>query len=214
MRLSPRDQDIVGAVLIVLFAGAFFMLLIQPRFDEVSDLEAELETIEQDKLTAEALLARRQEAKNAAAETQVRLLDIASGFPESPELPALIIELQDRANAVEIDFIQVSPGMPGAHGSLEVSVMPINVTIAGTWRQLIDYVEQLADLRREVRITNFAIGAVPPEAEDAEADATETVDPEDEIYTVSVQVSLEVYMMPAELFAVPADVPDVPDAPE
>jgi Tfp pilus assembly protein PilO len=226
MRLSARDQIIIGVVVTVLVAIAVFFLFIMPMFGEISDLEAELQQIQTDTAEARTLLARRQDAKAQAAETQVRLLDIASRFPEAPELPALIIELQDVANRVEIDFIQMSPEEPVAlEGNAGVSALGVSIQIQGDWRQYIDFLEELSDLRREVRITNWSISAVPPEdvavtGATAEGEGTVAADDEEEelteedlMYTVAANVSLEAYMMEAELSSGGGDEQQAPAPP-
>ena len=42
MKLSPRDQVIVAAVLIVVIAGGFFVLAILPQFGAVADLDLQI----------------------------------------------------------------------------------------------------------------------------------------------------------------------------
>lgn len=220
MRLSARDQIIVGVALIVLFAVAFFFLLIMPRFGEIAELESRLEQVQADTVAAETLVAQRQDAKAAAAETQVELLDIASRFPEAPELPSLIIELQDAANRAEIDFIRLAPGTPEkVQGNTNVTAIPLTVQISGTWNDFIDFLEEIEDLRREIRITQWSVASVPPEIQvDEEGNITggaegaegaeggggtglsiEDVDPEDLMYTIDASLSLEAYMMEAQL---------------
>ena len=225
MKLSPRDQIILAVVLIVLFAGAIFVLGILPRFGELTEAKAQQLTLEQDLQTTEALLKRRQDAKERAAATQVQLLDVSSRFPEAPELPALIIELQDAANEVEIEFIQVTPQEPTAHGEFQVDVIPVGLQIEGTWQQYIEFMEELAGLRREIRIVNLTVSAVPPavaevvapspEEDDVQAgeDFDEGFDEEefleDDVYTIVAQVNFVAYMMPAQLSA-PAEAPSAP----
>lgn len=210
MKLSPRDQIIIFAVFTVLAAVAIFFLVILPRFGEIDEYEQQITEIEQERVAVETVLNRRQDAKARAAETQVELLDIASRFPEAPDLPALIIELQDVANRVEIDFIQLGPGTPAPVEGVEaVSVIPVTVSITGTWEQYIEFLAEVGDLRREVRIVDFTASAVPPptpdetaeEEEEGTTEETTTDEEVVEIYTISARVSLQAYMMDAELSA-------------
>ena len=215
MKLSPRDQIIVSVVLITLGALGFLVLFIVPQFGSLATLDDELQDIEQRKTAAETTLARRQEMKARAAETQVQLLDLASRFPETPELPALIIELQDVANTAEIEFIQITPTTPAAEG--DVSSLPVNMSVTGEWKQLIDFLELLRDLRREIRIANLTVSSVAPETgpepgadEGPDVEAPEEEE-EEQDYTIEAQVGIEAYMMNAELAPDAAAPPGAPN---
>lgn len=221
MRLSARDQIILGVAVTILAAAAVFVVLVLPRFGEITAANDDLDAIAAERSQVETLLGTRQDAKARAAETQVQLLDIASQFPESPELPALIIELQDIANRIEIEFIQLAPGRPALIEETPVSQIPITVTITGTWEQYIDFMAALQGLRRAIRVTDFTVTAVPPEDEESSSSTTEgdggttttTDDESDEpdIYTVSARVGVVVYMMSADIE--PAASPAAPGAP-
>jgi Tfp pilus assembly protein PilO len=222
MRLSARDQIILFVVVTILAVVAVFFLLIMPRFGELSELEEELVQIEQERVTADALLKRRQDAKAQAAETQVQLLDLASRFPEAPELPALIIELQDVTNRVEIDFVQLSPRLPQELSEVPgVSSVGITMQITGTWEQFIELMAELQDLRRDVRVTQLTVvGVAPaleeeggsPEGEGTTEEVSEDDTGEEELYTIQATVVLEAYSM-ASAISGAGDGAEVPPAP-
>lgn len=216
MKVGPREQIIIGALLIVLFAVAVFFLAILPKFGQIGELKAEAVSLEAQKADAQTLLDVRLSAKENAAKTQVELLDIASRFPDSPELPALIIELQDAANRAEIEFIQVTPDIPSTEG--DVLSIPVTLVIDGSWQQFIDFLSEIRDLRREIRISEFSANGVPPEGAEGDGAAADpdaapaTSTEETEPHTVSAQVTIIAYMMNATL-APSADATAVPGAP-
>jgi Tfp pilus assembly protein PilO len=202
MRLSPRDQIIVAAVLIVLVAAAFIIFAILPQFRSLDDLEEQERAAEQEIAAAQTLLSRRLEAKEAAADTQAELMALSSQIPQASELPSLIIELQDAANEAELDFLTIAPTSPqGAGGGL--TAIDVNMTLRGSWEQLMDFMDIIADLTRETRVVSVSANA--QEGEDILDEDGNIVEEVDERY-LNASVLVRAYMMPAAV-AAPADAP-------
>ena len=139
MNMSPRNILIIAVAGCVLVAVAAVALLVVPQVSKMRDLDAQIQTAEQEKASAQALLERRQQAKNRAAMTDAELLVLANSVPESPELPSLIIELQDAAVDAGLQFRSLSPGPPerpwepqGQQPAPEYLTIPITVEVFGT----------------------------------------------------------------------------------
>lgn len=158
-RLTATTQLVIGVALIVVLAALIVALVIMPQFAKASDLDAQIGQSEGDLVTAQALVARRQSAKAQSAANEVELMRIANRMPDSPQLPSLIIELQDLANAADLEFVQVAvgdvteattpEGAPAGYSVLEMTAL-----LRGDWVNLVDYSHRLHKLDRGIRVTN------------------------------------------------------------
>jgi Tfp pilus assembly protein PilO len=188
-RLSARTQIIIAIVVIAALAVAFIVFAILPLITSASDVDAQIDQANTNLATAQALLARRQSAKAQSAQNEVELIALANEVPDTPQLPSVIIELQDVANAAGLEFPQITVGdlTPGqaADGSetSDYSAVPLTVVVRGEWADVIEYCGKLYELERGVRITSSSHIYVP-ETETSEAYVQGTIE-------------LEVYVMAA-----------------
>lgn len=183
-RLSSRNQLIIGAVLIVVVTVAVVVLGILPLFQKASDLDAQITDADTQLQTANALVERRQSTKARSAENEVELMRIANQLPESPELPSVIIDLQNTANATGLDFIQITPGdlTPSEDGSYQS--VPLTIVLHGDWADIIEYCRKVDKLTRGVRASAGSFARVEESDDTGDIDAY-----------IETQMTLEVYVM-------------------
>jgi len=201
-RLSAMNQMIIAGVLIVALSAAVVFFGILPMFDKAAVMDAEIKTLDSEIMSQRALVERRLSAKAQAAQTDVDLINLANQVPESPDLPTLIINLQDAANAAGLVFAQIAPATPepvvGPDGApAGYSAIPISLRVEGQWSDIIEYVRRLSKFPRGLRITNATFVNVPGTTERERH--------------VSAQVSVTVYTM--SVINVSSTAPAVPSAP-
>jgi len=188
-RLSPQMQFYIAIGLIAALAGVFIFLALVPKFRAVSAVEGEIATAEVELQTAEALLARRQGVKAQAAANEALLMQIANQVPDSPQLPATIIEIQDVANASGVELLTLSAGGISSPPTAEdgstppYHVLSLSVTCKGQWSELIDFSRRLYRLDRGTRVTDLAF--------------TYTPETEDERAFINASGTIQVYVMAA-----------------
>jgi Tfp pilus assembly protein PilO len=174
----------VLAVIVVLA-----LVLVVPQFGRMSDLDNQIETADSQISEAEALLKTRQEAKEGASSTDAALLELAAAVPEQPDLPSLIIELQDVAYDSNVQLREIEPAdLVQAEGYV---TMPLSITVWGDWADNVDFVQSLQELTRQVRVVEA--GSEPIDEADTER-ATESLD----TYSVETNMLLEFYIIPAD----------------
>lgn len=187
-RLSTQSQLIIAVVVIVVIAVAATFLLIMPQFDKASQVSAQITDTESQIAQQQAVLDRRTSAKARAAENQVELLHIANQVPEGPELPTLIVDLQDVANAAGLTFTQIQPNEPvpavdAAGKSLGYTRIPISIVVTGDWADHVEYVRKIDKLTRGVRVLSCDYAYVAPtETEGAVIKGVIEI----EVYTMSI----------------------------
>jgi len=191
-RLSAQNQMYIAIAVLVLVTVAVVFFMILPLFQEASTLSVTTETENGNLAAAQALLARRQSAKAQSAANEVELMRIANEVPDSPQLPSVIIEMQDIANASGVELRSLTPGdlvdgKTATEGALpEYSIAPVTLGLRcelGDWAALIDCFRRIQSLDRGVRIIEATFTAVP-ETEDVPG-------------VIEANLTLEVYVMAA-----------------
>jgi type IV pilus assembly protein PilO len=200
MRLTPQVELLIGIAIIVVAGLAVVGLLIVPQFGVLADQDAQLAKAQQDVTSAQATLAQRQSAKNQAAQTQAELMTLQNQVPDSPELPTLIIELQDVAADAGLSWVKVEPKEPTNMEGF--STVPIGLTLQGSWPDTVDYVRRLSRLDRQVRIVSVGINPLsdPNQQGAAEEGATSggaSTNPSSGPVPLASTMQIEAYVMGA-----------------
>lgn len=150
MKLSPRDEIIVGVVVVILLVVALSMLLVRPQFAALSDVSKRQAEEETKIRNAEAELQLLKAAKSEALQVQADLIKVNNRVPDSPQLPSLVVEIQDLANEAGIDFISIKPAEMVATG--EYTTLPIELGLHGQFFDVVDFLYRLQHLTREIRV--------------------------------------------------------------
>ncbi len=186
MNLSSGQKLIAAIVLIVLVAAAVFFLLILPQFSRMSSLDQDISDAEIDIQAAQTLLKQRQQLKAESATTETQLLMLSNMLPEHPEMPGLIIELQDTVNASGLEFVRVAPSDPEPIDFGYTAVLS-ELVVRGKWQDVVDLLQRLRRITRQLRVVDFEVYQYIPD--DANADnLNETL--------VEATINIEVYVMP------------------
>ncbi len=200
MNISPRMKLILTALglfaLLMVAAG----VLIVPQFQKIGQLEADIASADDDLAQAQNLLAARQEAKSRAAVTNTALLQLAAAVPENADLPSLLIELQDKAYENDVQIRSVQPDAP-VEGDGFVAI-PFTFTVWGSWGDTVDFMQQIPDVGRQVRIVAARVSL--PGEDQVDTDAIEPLG----AYTVQTEIVIETYVVPAG--SVPTSAPAAP----
>lgn len=207
MNLSPRNKLIALAVAVVLVVVVLVAVLVLPQFGRLKDLSAQIDQANTEAAAAKTLLEQRLQVKNQAAVTGNALLQLANAIPENPELPSLIIELQDAAYASGVSMRNVTPLPPVQNeGETFVSV-GLGMQVWGTWSDTVDFLGRLRSLGREVRVQRFESGVL------GEGDGEIAGIKMPPYYQIRTDISVMTYVIPAGsagATATPAPVPAPP----
>lgn len=218
MDRNDRNILILGVLIIVVLLVGYYFLLLSPlwtqyneRVQERSDKEAQLADLE-------GQVNELEEIRRNAATVERQLLELAKRIPTQPEIPTLVVQIEEVATASGVTQVSIVPGSPGPPpGGGDFSVVPITMSFEGTYAQLQDFLFRVRNLARLVtvnqvsycRIEPLGTGeACPVEAptggEDTTGAGAETI--------LRVEVEAEVYFQPS---GVPQGVaPVAPTPPE
>ncbi len=203
--MDRRDRNILilGLLVIVLLAVGYYFLLLSPllnrldeRVRERSDKEAQLANLQQEVAQLEAV-------KRNAPETERQLLELSKRVPTQPEIPTLVVQIEEIARASGVTQLSIQPGTPGPPpGGGDFFVVPITMSFEGTYEQMQDFLRRTYDLARLVTVTGVTYQEVAEEG-------TTLVEIEQPL---QVEIEAEVYFQPEDVPAGPA--PAAPAPPE
>jgi type IV pilus assembly protein PilO len=133
--VSRRDRNvlILGLLGIVFLIVGYYFLILSPllnrldeRAQERSDKESQLANLQQEVAQLEAV--RRE-----APEIQRQLLELSKRIPTQPEIPTLVVQIEEIADASGVTQLRIDPGTPGPPpGGGDFSVVPITMSFNGT----------------------------------------------------------------------------------
>jgi len=123
--------------------------------------------------------------------------------PDTPDLPSLIIELQDVAFATGVQLVAVQPAALVPLDTYQA--VPVSVEVLGTWADTVDYLQALPKLDRGVRLTAVNVTVVGTAGEATRRDAK--LPP----YAVDTKINMEAYLIPTA--DAPTSVTPTPTAP-
>ena len=157
-----RNILILGLLVILLLVVGYYFLLLGPllnRLDERalerSDKEAQLANLQQD-------VAELEQVRRNAPELERQILEYSKRIPEEPEIPTLVVQIEEIARASGVTQLSIVPGTPGSPpGGGNYSVLPITMIFEGTYEELQDFARRTDNLARLVTINNVTYCRVP-----------------------------------------------------
>jgi type IV pilus assembly protein PilO len=164
MKLTSMQKIIAVAVAIAAAAVVVFFFLIFPMFGQLSELDSKQQSADALVQQSQTTLKQLQEAKAKASETQAQLVRVSNEVPENPELPTLIIELQDICNVSGVRFVSIAPKDPVYRGGdsdvpedINFTDVPVDMVVEGTWTDFLDLLRRLNGMTRAIRVTDVSI---------------------------------------------------------
>ncbi len=171
MAISLKSKITAVGIFAILLVVAFFLLAWLPQQNRKAQIRKQMEEERKRQETAKSTLSRLKAAKEESAQIESKLLNLSKRIPEEPELPSLIIELQDIATQAGIDFISIKPSVLSPKESF--SEIPLSINITGGFFDVVDFLYRLEGLPREVKVNamNISVKEYPELSVDISASA-------------------------------------------
>jgi len=187
MKMTSLQKMIAVVVLIVGLAAAVVAFVILPQFAQLADLQQQKTDAEARSAQAAIVLETLRGAKGRAAVTEAELLKIGTQMPDSPQLPALIMELQDIANTSGVKVSSLSPGQPTIAAGGQYTEISMSEAVTAEWDDLLDYLKRVDRSTRLLRVTSVSI--TPPASTNDTSTAAVTA--------LTVSVTMKAYVIGA-----------------
>jgi Tfp pilus assembly protein PilO len=166
---------ILGALLL---AVAWWFFFIQPRQHRIAEEEENLrdaQRVYDEKVIELALL---QEIDERGVELQAEIAKLESLIPETPDLAALIDEIDEIATVSGVDVQSMSPAVPTQITESELRRITITLTIDADYYSIVDFLSRIIDTEdteRLIRVDGVALSAYQSEYDQTRLSASVTI---------------------------------------
>jgi Tfp pilus assembly protein PilO len=150
-----RKPALIAALIGVGLVIVMLLGLITPKASQVRAKQKEIALAAQDQITLQSQLDQLQAAAKDAPADRKQLAKLESQIPPTADLAGLIRLLNNTADKSGVDFAALAPGAPTSSGP--VTVIPIQVTIKGTFFAVDQYLFLLENLQRISKVTNLTV---------------------------------------------------------
>lgn len=151
---APRPQKLVaGVVGAVVIAAAAYFLVLAPAQAEVTQLRAQLTSLQSEIARSRAIVADLLKYRREVAELEVRLNALKERLPGEKEIPTLYRTVSDAATASGLGVALFQPRPPVVRDYY--SEIPISLNAEAGYHQIGEFFERVAKLARVVNITEI-----------------------------------------------------------
>jgi hypothetical protein len=117
--MSTRDRTLLGIVCLIAAVVAPWLLVISPKRDQATKLEAKISKVQSRLTSVQAQLAQGERARAAFASSYTTLVRLGEAVPTDDNTPSLIYQLQSAAkkSAVQFQSLTFDAGQGGSSSS-------------------------------------------------------------------------------------------------
>ncbi len=192
MDQNDRNILILGILILVVLAVAYYFLLFSPLRQDYLAKYHERTRRETQKQQLEQTVAQLENIRRNSDDIERQILELSKRIPEHAEIPTLVVQIEEVAQAADVTQLTIEPGEPQAPTSGgDFSRIPITMSFEGTYEQLQDFLLRVRNLARLVTINEVNY---EPVEERVGGETTVSRDVED---LLTVELVAEVYVQPA-----------------
>jgi type IV pilus assembly protein PilO len=206
MSRNDRNILILGILGIVIIVIGYYFLLLSPLLQSLNqqaqareDKQAQLEEVQQQ-------VNELEEIRSKSPEIERQLLELSKRIPTQPQIPTLVVQVEEIADASGVTQLSVDPEPPTAPaGGGDYQVVPVTMQFNGTYDEMQEFLLKTRNLARLVTVTDLRYCRDPTIGEQASCevegeasgttDETTTLNPAVEA-RLSVEVQADVYFQP------------------
>ena len=157
--MNRRAPIVVAAVAAMLVLLALFFVVL-PKMGDVDEARDLLQTEQDREQSLRLQRAQLEEARDRADRVRRQLNRLATEVPPTPDLPSLIRLLENTANQSNVSFMSVTPGAPQASATGGYSIVPTQITAAGEFFSVDEFLFRLETLPRAIKVMQISVGSV------------------------------------------------------
>ena len=156
---APRPQKLVaGAVGLIIVVAAGYFLLLAPAEAQVSQLRAQLTSLQRDVERNRAIVADLAKYRREVVELEARLNALKDRLPGEKEIPTLYRAVTDAASGSGLGVSLFQPRPPVIRDYY--SEIPIALNAEASYHQIGEFFERVAKLARVVNVTEIKLTGV------------------------------------------------------
>jgi type IV pilus assembly protein PilO len=154
LKLPTRQKVFLLVLLLILEGAAIFYALYQPRMNEYTALQTQLDDL-QKQIQENRRIANNLPRYKAEYEQLKKDLDSAlTELPNQKEIPSLLTSISSLGKGAGLDFLLFRP-KPEVPKDFYAEV-PVDIAVSGTFYNVADFFVAVANLPRIVNINNVS----------------------------------------------------------
>ena len=106
--MKGNERVVISGVVVFVLALAFYMMVLSPKRSEVSELDAEITSLETSISEQEQLVAFGKQARKEFPRDYGQLVVLGKAVPEQADTASLLVELNAMATRTDVDFRGIS----------------------------------------------------------------------------------------------------------
>jgi len=157
--MSDRRAPIIAAVASIALAILLMFFLVFPKRHQVSAAKADLADAQGQESTLRAQELALLSAKENSALAKADIDRVNKLIPPTLDESGIINLLQSSLSKSTVTWLTATFGSPAASGN--ISIVPVNMSIQGTYFQLAEFMYQIETFPRAAKMTSFSVTASP-----------------------------------------------------
>jgi Tfp pilus assembly protein PilO len=140
-----RTHVLLAVLAAVLVVVSFWLLLWQPKQDEIVATREEIQATQDQQRMIEAELVHLRSVRESAPEGEALLAAAGVIVPDRPNQPSLLRQLQTAADDARLTLTSVNFGRPAdslPEGEM-IASLPTNLAIEGGYFQIVDFLRRI-----------------------------------------------------------------------
>lgn len=154
-KLAMKQQIIILVAVFVLMVALFYVFAWSPQKARFAELDQQRAAEETKLDTAKSTLTMLVQVRKTASESEFELVKIRTKMPSQPELPTLIVALQNIADDAGVELQSITPGQPALQG--DYGEIAISTSVLGSYVSIIDFLKRLEKASRELRVNTINV---------------------------------------------------------
>jgi type IV pilus assembly protein PilO len=151
-KLPTKQKIALLALLLAAEIAVLFFLLIQPKYKDLKDLDAQLASLQQ-QVEQNRILAARLPILQKEYEQLNRQLEAAlTELPNEKEIPGLLTSVTDEGKKAGLDFLVFRPQAEQPKDFY--AAVPVDITVSGTFSSVGNFFAAVGNLPRIMNISN------------------------------------------------------------
>jgi type IV pilus assembly protein PilO len=151
--LTKLQRILISAGTVVVIVGLFVGLLYWPEIDEQGKLDTQITETETRLKRVKATADTLPEFERRMAEKQAEFNLVAQKLPETVEVPQLLSSVSEAGKDAGLAFLLFQPQQEIPRNFY--AEIPVKMDLSGTYHDLGDFFDRLAQMPRIVNVKNF-----------------------------------------------------------
>jgi type IV pilus assembly protein PilO len=157
-KLAPMKQQhksIIWAGLILVPSVIFLFLFFLPTSRQIEKLRKENAYLQSEIQKVEEIAGKLNEHKAERAAVELQLKAAAMLLPKQQEIPSLLTNISEQGTNSGLEFISFQP--KGETNQEFYAVIPVSISVFGTYHQIGSFLDKLSKLNRIVSVSNIGL---------------------------------------------------------